>query len=106
MALTIESVFKGMPERFNPEAAGDWAAKLQFNIGEDNWFVDVANGEISTGQGTLENPDTTVITNAETWLGLLNGTVNGMVAMTSGDLQISGDLGHLFKLQDRDIFKR
>ena len=106
MALTIEGVFTGMPGRFNPEAAGDWAGKLQFNIGEENWFVDVADGKISTGKGTVENPDTTVITNAETWLGLLNGTVDGMSAMTSGNLQISGDLGQLFKLQDRDIFSR
>jgi putative sterol carrier protein len=36
----------------------------------------------------------------------VTGEVNGMMAMMSGKLQISGNMGHVMKLQDRNVFGR
>jgi putative sterol carrier protein len=108
MPLTVNEIFNALPERFNPEAAGDWTAKIQFNFGEDedSWFIDVADGSINVGQGTVEDATATVTTTSDTWVGLVTGEVNGMMAMMSGKLQIAGNMGHVMKLQDRNVFGR
>ena len=108
MPLTVNDIFTALPERFNPEAAGDWTAKIQFNFGEDedSWYIDVADGSINVGQGTVEDATATVTTTSDTWVGLVTGEVNGMMAMMSGKLQIAGNMGHVMKLQDRNVFGR
>jgi len=108
MSLSVNDIFSALPERFNAEAAGDWAAKIQFVFGEDeeSWFIDVADGSINVEQGTVEDATATVTTTPETWVGLVTGEVNGMMAMMSGKIQIAGNMGHVMKLQDRNIFGR
>ena len=45
-------------------------------------------------------------TSKETWTGLVSGKVNGMMAMIKGKLKISGNMGHVMKLQDKNILRR
>ena len=106
MALTIDKIFNAMPNRFNPEGAGDLSARIQFIFDDEKWFVDIGNGVLKSGKGELDNPTATVKTSKETWAGLVSGKVNGMMAMLSGRLKISGNMGHVMKLQDKNILRR
>jgi putative sterol carrier protein len=108
MAMTVQEIFTALPGRFNAEAAGDWTAKIQFvfDEGEESWYIDVSEGNINVSQGTVDDATATVNTTTETWVGLVSGEVNGMMAMMSGKLKISGNMGHVMKLQDKNVFGR
>jgi len=109
MALTIQNVFEEIPVRFNGEAAGDWKATIQFEFSGDNaesWVVDVADGACNVSQGTADGATATVKTSADTWIGMITGSVNPMQAFMSGQLSVGGNLGDVMKLQDAKIFPR
>ncbi len=104
--MSVDQYFEGMPERFNPEAAGDLEASIQFLFEEEGWFVRIKEGVITSGKGEVGNPTATVKTTKETWLGMTNGTVNGLMAMMTGKVKISGNVDHVTKLQDKNILRR
>ena len=108
MPMTVQDIFTALPERFNADAAGDWTAKIQFvfDEGAESWYIDVSDGNIAVAQGTLDDATATVNTTSDTWIGLVTGEVNGMMAMMSGKLKISGNMGHVMKLQDKNVFGR
>ena len=111
MPITIKDVFEAMPGRFQPEAAGDWNTKIQFNFTSENgdgsnWYLQVAEGECSVGEGTVEDATATVTTQEETWIGMITGEVDGMAAFASGKLQLGGNIGDLMRLQSPNLFKR
>lgn len=97
-----KQIFEEFPNRFNKEAAGDWATKIQFNISGDkggDWTVSVADGEVDVAEGTADDAKCTITTSDETWIGLVEGTVNPMTAFTLGKLKVKGNMGDVMKLQ-------
>ena len=110
MSVTIRDIFEAMPGRFNPEAAGDWAADIQFRFGGDEgeqpWYLSVHDGECTTGEGEIESPAATIKTPAATWVGMTTGSVDAMGAFMSGQLVIEGNIGLIMKLQDPNLFRR
>lgn len=89
----------GLPEiAANHEEAAPMAAKLPdgscaWRILPDGPVVHavIAGGKITADIGALPQPDATVnFKNKEAALGVLTGRVEGMAALTSGDLMISG----------------
>lgn len=110
MAVTIKDIFEAMPGRFNAETAGDWTANIQFKFtsdeGEEPWFLKVKDGACTTGQGDVEEPETTITTPAATWVGMTTGDVDPMQAFMSGQIVITGNMGLIMKLQDPTLFRR
>lgn len=110
MDVSLKDIFQAIPERFNGDAAGSWNADIQFRFandsGEDCWFVSVADGGINAGEGTVEQPTATILTGAETWIGMTMGSVDPMQAFMTGKLRIEGNMGDVMKLQDKSIFGR
>ena len=108
--VTIKDIFSEMPNRFNPDAAGDWVASIQFRFsgdnGEEPWFLKVADGACETGEGELEGAETTIKVPGATWVGMTTGTVDAMQAFMSGQLVIEGNVGVVMKLQDKNLFRR
>ncbi|MBX7165452.1 MAG: SCP2 sterol-binding domain-containing protein [Pirellulales bacterium] len=101
-------IFAELPNRFNGAAAGDWKANIQFNISGDkggDWVVRVENGAVTVNQGTDPSPSCTISTSDETWIGLVEGTVNPMMAFTMGKLKVKGNMGDVMKLQSTMLKK-
>jgi len=96
MALTnVKEVFTKMPEVFNPSAAQGLDAVFQFNItgeGKGNWNVTIKDATCQVKEGTHDTPTVTLTMSSETWLGIVNKTLNGMQAFMSGQLKVSGDI--------------
>jgi len=42
----------------------------------------------------------------ETWLGIVDGSVNPMTAFMTGKVKVQGNLGDVLKLQDPSLFRR
>jgi len=96
MALTdVKEVFTRMTEVFNPSAAKGMDAVFQFNItgeGGGNWNVTIKDEACQVQEGTHDSPTTTLTMSAETWLGIVNKTLNSMQAFMSGQLKATGDI--------------
>ena len=107
MSVTCKEIFEKMPEQFDAEAAADWEAKVQYNIegeGGGNWIIAVANGECNITEGTADDATATVETDAETWVGIAEGTVEPTTAFMTGKIRIQGNMADVMKSQK--VFKR
>lgn len=92
---TVKDVFEGMPKRFNANAAKGMNAVFQFVItgdGGGNWNVAVKEGTCQVQEGKAGGPTVTLTMSSETWLGMVNKQVNGMLAFMTGKLKLSGDI--------------
>ncbi len=111
MPITVKDILTRIPGRFDAEAAGDWEATIQFEFSsdgsdEENWTVNIKNGECTVSEGEIDDPSATVKTAAETWIGMTTGDLNPVQAFMSGKLRVSGDMGAVMKLNDPKIFRR
>ncbi len=92
----LDGVFDSMKAAFDPAAAGDQSAVIQYDIdspaGEMNYHLNVAEGNCEVAKGPAESPRVTLALNLPDFLRMMTGELNGMQAFTSGRLKISGDL--------------
>lgn len=100
-------IFEKIPERFDPETAGDLNATYQFNLTGDNggsWWVKVADQTCTTGEGTADEITSTLNMSDTDYVALALGEMNPMLAFTMGKIKADGDymaLMHLKKLFDK-----
>ena len=112
MDISIKDIFEAMPGRFNGDAAADWSANIQFHFdadadeGSENWFISIADGACSVGEGAVDSPSATINTQSETWVGMITGAVNPMQAFMSGKIKITGNMADVMKLQNPTVFPR
>jgi putative sterol carrier protein len=108
MDVSIKDIFEAMPSRFNSDAAAGWNANIQFNFdeGNENWYISIADGTCSVGEGAVESPSATIDTQSETWVGMITGSVNPMQAFMSGKIKITGNMADVMKLQNPTVFAR
>jgi len=110
MSISIDDVFDQIPKRFNGDAAGDWKADILFRFESDGdeecRYISIADGSVNVGAGAIDTPTATIRTAADTWVGMITGTVNPMQAFMSGQLRVEGNIGDVMKLQDQTIFPR
>lgn len=105
--MDCKEIFDRMPEQFDAEAAGDWEAKVLYNIegdGGGNWVVAVSGGTCTVEAGTAEDATATVETDSETWVGIADGSVEPTTAFMTGKIRISGNMADVMKSQK--VFKR
>ncbi len=110
MAIThVKQIFDEFPNRFQPDGAGDWNAIIQFNISGDkggDYVVTVKDGTCTAVEGVDENATSTIVTSDDTWIGIIEGTVNPMTAFMTQQLKVKGDMGAVMKLQNPAIFAK
>jgi putative sterol carrier protein len=107
MAVTCKEIFTKMPEQFDAEAAGDWEAKVVYNVEGDGggvWTVAVSGGSCSVSDGGADDATATVDTDAETWVGIAEGSVEPTTAFMTGKIRIQGNMADVMKSQK--VFKR
>lgn len=72
---------------FMPEKAGDWEARLHFAItGAGDFTMVVTGGVVTVSQGVDGDPTCVVKLDAETFLGMAEGKIDGNQAFMSGKI--------------------
>lgn len=98
----MAQIFNEMAERFDPSKAEGVNATFQFDLSGDNggqYWVKLSNGSAKSGEGRVENANTTVKAAADDFAAVVNGDINPMQAFMSGKIKIQGDMALAMKLQ-------
>ena len=101
--MDCKTIFNAMPERFNPEGAGDWAADIQFNVAGDrggDFIIKIADGACTVSEGVDEGASSTIMTDDETWIGIVEGSVNPMTAFMTGKIKVGGNMAKVMMSQN------
>jgi putative sterol carrier protein len=84
-----------MPLAFNPTAAGDLLAVIQFDIGGEEpgqYYLRIAEGKCSAFEGKHPSPTLTIHTPSGVWLAISKRELDGTQALMQGKFTIEGDL--------------
>jgi multimeric flavodoxin WrbA/putative sterol carrier protein len=98
---TCRELIQAMPLGFQPEAAGDLEAKLQFEVhGEENFVsnLKIAKGTCTYQEGPADKPNLVIKTPADVWLKISRGELSGQKAFMEGRYKVEGDMTLLLKL--------
>jgi multimeric flavodoxin WrbA/putative sterol carrier protein len=98
----IRLVLLGMSRIFNPQAAGDLKATIQFEVTgkqSGNWFLTIADGKCSYREGKAASPTLTIKSPSEVWLAIANKELDGAKAFMEGKYTASGDMGLMMKMK-------
>lgn len=103
MQSVREVMFK-LPNKFQPDAAQDMDVVFQFVIDEsDHYCLTIENQGCQVEEREHQDPDVTLLMDAETFVDIINGELGGTSAYMSGRLRAEGNvmlatqLGKLFK---------
>jgi putative sterol carrier protein len=91
----LDTIMMGMPTAFNPEAAGDLDATIQYALtgeGGGMYHLRIKDGECTAHRGPAVNADLTINSPAEVWIAISRGELNGPQAYMEGKYQWSGDM--------------
>ncbi len=101
-SLTPAQVFDQMPQFLNTEKAAGTNATIQFDLSGDNggkWWIRIVDGSASSGEGEAENPNLTLLADAQDYVKISLGQIDGTAAFMQGKLKIKGDMGLAIKMQ-------
>lgn len=96
------AMFEELVRRFQPDKAQGVDAVIQFDLSGDNgglFWVKVANGQVSAGEGQADNPKITIRSSMDTWQDVAAGKTNVVSAFMMGKLKVQGDMGLGIKMQ-------
>ncbi len=99
--LSMRQMIEGMTLVFDPIAAKDLEAVIQFKVtGAESgaYFLKIAEGDCTFHLGLSESPSLTIETQAEVWQKISRGELSGQEALLQGLYQVQGDLELLLKL--------
>lgn len=105
--MTPDQVVADMPNYFIPEKAGNTNAGIQFDLTGDHagkWFIKIADGQATSGQGELEIPNMTLMANSGDFVKIFTNQLDPTAAFMSGKLKIKGDMGLAMRMQT--MFRR
>ncbi len=97
---TMRDMVAGMAMVFDPDAAGDLQAVIQFDVsGEEpgQYYLRIAGGECAAFEGAHPEPTLTIHTPSEIWLRISQGELDGTTAMMEGLYSVEGNLGLLIR---------
>jgi hypothetical protein len=102
-AKTCRELLSIMPLGFNPQAAGDLKATVQFHISGDDEFsayLEIAGGKCTHHEGEADQPDLVIDTPGQVWLDVAQGRMGGQEAFFKGLYKVNGDLSVMMKFKD------
>lgn len=99
---TVKQYFETLDQRFVQSAAQGVDAVFQFDIGGDGggtWHVAVKDGVMEVGEGPHPRPSAVVTALAADYVQIANGDMNGLRAVMTRRMKISGNLVIARKMQ-------
>jgi DNA-binding HxlR family transcriptional regulator len=93
-----DSVALAMQTFFDPSAAGDLNARYELRLGDNPFYVRIADGRIALGRGPQDAPDAIVETDASTLSAVIWQGRELALALQAGDLSIKGDRAAVTRL--------
>jgi putative sterol carrier protein len=99
VAESVREFFESMPSRVDQSKTAGMTASYLFDIdGAGKWTVDVDDGKVDVREGG-EDAATTITTDEDNFLKIVNGEQNPTAAYMAGKIKVSGDMGNAMKLQ-------
>jgi putative sterol carrier protein len=99
---SVKEYFETLDQRFVADAAKGVEAVFQFDISGDGgglWHVVVKDGGMSVHEGKHGQPSAVVTSTANDYVQIANGDINGLRAVMSRKMRISGNLVIARKMQ-------
>jgi len=91
--ITAAKVIQKLPERFIKENAQDLSAVFQLLLEDDvDFYICIKDNDCKVSQGEHDDPNVTLITDAETMVDIINGNTDGMSAFLTGKLRAEGNV--------------
>ncbi len=98
---TAGKIIEGMPDAFDPEAAGDLRAEIQFDLsgpGGGKWVVGIADGNCEVRKGEALSPAVTIEAPGEIWVKIARGEIDRPKALMQGLYRVKGDMKILSRM--------
>lgn len=99
---SCRELLQAMPLGFKPEAAGNLAAVIQFEVTGDENFIShlrIVNGACTYHDGPTDKPNLVIKSPADVWLKISRGELNGQKAFMEGRYTVEGDMSLLPKMK-------
>ncbi len=99
--LSCRTLVAGMSSTFDPSAAGDLDARIEFRIGgaePGTYHLAVASGACRFEEGAAPSPSLTIEAPSEVWTEIVTGQRDGRQALMEGAYRARGDLGILLRM--------
>ncbi len=96
-------VIRGMTMTFNPEAAANVQAVIQFAVSgkqSGNLFITIKNSKCEFGEGLHPQPNLTIKTPSEIWLAIANKEIDGQQPFMEGKYTAEGDMALMMNLRN------
>lgn len=92
MCMSLDAYIVSLRTLFDPERAGDFAARVELRLGEDRFRVAIADGHVDASRGELPDADAVIHSpDPVTLLEVLHGQRRLADALAAGTLSIAGD---------------
>ncbi len=95
-------LLRGMAASFNPQAAGDLKATIQFEVTgrqTGDWLLSIDIGKCTYNEEKATSPDLTIKTPSEVWIAIANKEMDGQQAFMEGKYTATGDMSLLMRLR-------
>ena len=99
---SVKEYFDTIDTRFQSEAAKGVTAVFQFELsgpGGGTYAVAVDDAKVKVTEGAHEAPTVTLKMDADDYIKMSNGKINGHWAVMSGKLKVSGNMMVAMKMQ-------
>jgi putative sterol carrier protein len=100
-ANVVKMIFEGMANNFQPDKAAGVNAVIQYDItgdGGGQWNAVIADGTCAVNEGAHDAPKMTLTMDAQDWIDMITGKLDGQQAFMTGKLKIKGDMSLAMKM--------
>jgi putative sterol carrier protein len=98
---SVDKLIEGMPNSFNPAAARDLRAEIQFDIsgeGGGRWVISIAEGRCQVRRGEAISPALTIESSGEVWVKIARGEIDRPKALMQNLYRVKGDVNILARM--------
>ncbi|KEQ11516.1 SCP2 sterol-binding domain-containing protein [Endozoicomonas numazuensis] len=98
---TVQEIFDEITSRFDATTAVGQQLIFQFDITDgETYHIAIDDGTCRVIKGASEDPSVTMITDSESFVGIMTGELDGMQAFMTGKIRTEGNMMLATKLND------